>query len=273
MTPAATTQLASSRSSTCSSRSVTRIGSRPAGLDARFDRGADVVRVHVAVPDARRRRRRRSSRRSRSTRPEAADRRVGRVEEVHDLVAQPRHVVTARGAPRRDAGVVHDLGLGDRPAVDDFEQRVEQQREPVTARVDHAGLARARAGDRACQRRPRAPRSTARPARSTSVAARASRLLDGLGRRRATTVRIVPSTGRSTAWYAASAAPAQRRGRDRRRRRSSSVAEHVGEAAQDLREDDARVAARAHERTPADRLADLGHRLGGAELARTPTRA
>ena len=39
------------------------------GDDARLDGGADVVRVHVAVPDARRRRRRRSSRRARPTAP------------------------------------------------------------------------------------------------------------------------------------------------------------------------------------------------------------
>ena len=80
-----------------------------------------------------------------------------------------------------------------------------------------------------------------------------------------TTVRIVPSTGRITAWYAASAAV-----------RSpvvtsaaatcSHVPERVGEAPQDLAEDHARVAPGAHERAVRDRLADLGHGLGRPEL-------
>ncbi len=78
-------------------------------------------------------------------------------------------------------------------------------------------------------------------------------------------MRIVPSTGRSTAWYAASAA-----------RRSAigqvcgpdlgQARERVGEAAQDLRCDHSGVAAGTHEGTVRDCPADLLHALGGREL-------
>ena len=73
-----------------------------------------------------------------------------------------------------------------------------------------------------------------------------------------TTVRIVPSTGRSTASYAASAArrsPAATSAPDDRVERR----ERVGEPAQDLGQDHARVAARPHERAVANGLADLLH--------------
>ena len=46
------THASSSRSSTCSRRSVTRMSRGPPGDDAGLDGGADVVGVHVAVPDA-----------------------------------------------------------------------------------------------------------------------------------------------------------------------------------------------------------------------------
>ena len=157
----------------------------------------------------------------------------------------------------------HEVGLGDRPPVGDFEQRVEQQREPATARVDHAGLAqhgqeigrlqdgRARRVHRSFQHR-------------HERAARASRLLDGLGRlahdRQDRALdrsqhRLVRGVG----------GPAQRVG-DVVGADARQLTEDVGEAAQDLGGDDARVATRAHERTPADRLAHLRHGLGGAEL-------
>ena len=74
---------------------------RAARVDAGFDRGADVVGVHVAVPDAV----------AADDDDRVADRAptprgtpaivvVGRVEEVHHLVAQARHVVARRGARR-----------------------------------------------------------------------------------------------------------------------------------------------------------------------------
>ena len=116
----------------------------------------------------------------------AGDRVVGRVEQVHDLVAQAGHVVSpARCAVdrgrRRD-----DLGLGDRPAVDDLEQRVEQQREALAARVDDAGLAQhrqqiGRARDRVAAR----PRRRVLEQRDERrLAGRAPRTASAIARRR-----------------------------------------------------------------------------------------
>ena len=113
----------------------------------------------------------------------AGDRLVVGVEEVHDLVAQARRRRRPRGARRPTAGVVDELGLGDRPAVDDFEQRVEQQREALAARVDDAGLAQAPAAARACARPRRARRRAPRSSTSTSVGA--VERLDRLRRSRA----------------------------------------------------------------------------------------
>ena len=61
------------------------------------------------------------------------------------------------------------------------------------------------------------------------------------------TVSIVPSTGFVTARYAASLAPRKARASVGASSRSA-FADDLGEAAQDLREDDAGVPARAHQR-------------------------
>ena len=107
--------------------------------------------------------------------------------------------------------------------------------------------------------------AAASSSRSTSVVAPLSRAPSAASAAQRTTVRIVPSTGRITAWYAASAAVRSAvvdLGRGRRAPRP----ERVGEAPEDLAEDHARVAPGAHERPVRDRLADLGHRLGRSEL-------
>ena len=175
---------------------------------------------------------------------------VGRVEEVHHLVAQARHVVFAREVRGDRRGRVHDLGLGDRPAVDDLEERVEQQREALAARVDDAGVAQhgqeiGGARDRVA-RAPRAPCSSS--ATSVGDVERLERLRDrahdgedrALDRAHHRLVRGVGPRGGSPC--TSSVAPT-----------AIEVAALVDEAAQDLREDHAGVAAGAHERAAADR--------------------
>ena len=243
--------------------------------DAGLDRGADVVGVHVAVPDAVAAD---HDDRVAERVPRVAERRdlgIGRVEEVHDLVARAQRIGRHRG-----------------PAVRRPRRRPGSRWRRRAARAA-AGRRRRTATRRTSSASPRPPASTT-PARASTGSSSGVRSTDAcasagdrveqldearpggarLGRarrRRATTVRIVPSTGCITAATAASA--------DARRPRASSAApdlvgaaERVGEAAQDLRQDHARVAARAHERAVRDGLAhrhpcsvavaDLGaHRL------------
>ena len=172
---------------------------RPAGLDAGLDGAADVVGVHVAVPEAVAAddHDRVAERGPRLL--ERVDGRVVGVEQVHHLVAQRRRCRSPcevrLDGHRRGA----DGRLGDRAAVDHLEERVEQQREAAAAGVDDARLAehrqqvgrvrdrvarRGRGARRAARRAPSLPRR--RRASAASAAAR-------------TTVRIVPSTGRITA--------------------------------------------------------------------------
>ena len=231
------------------------------GDDAGLDGGADVVRVHVAVPD-----------------PVAADdddrvaevtpgllelrdRVVGRVEEVHDLVAQLGDVVASRrrhgGAPRprpawtplraRARGVRHTT----------LRQASSSSSKPRPPASTTPGIAEHRqevggAGDGGARR----VRGPFEHVAEGCLAAR-GRLLDGLGREphhgedrpldRAEH-RLVGGVG------GAPQAGDHVGSRDRLERR-----ERVGEAAEDLREDHARVPAGAHQRTVPDRLADLLH--------------
>ena len=169
-----------------------------------------------------------------------------------------------------DAGRRDDLGLRDRPAVDDLEERVEQQREARGRRRRPRPRRAAPAAAPACARR---------RARAAAAARRAARrawspLGGALGRfggrahdgedRALDRAHARPGTRRrprGAAPRATSAAPT-----------CSSGAEGVGQAPQDLGEDDARVAAGAHERAVRDRLADLGHGLRGRRAPRPPTR-
>ena len=112
---------------------------RAPGLDAGLDRATDVVGVDVAVPEA-------VATddddgvAERGPGPlERRDRRVLGLEQVHHLVAERREVVAGEVGLDRDRRV-DDLGLGDRAAGDDLEERVEQQREARAAGVDDAGL-------------------------------------------------------------------------------------------------------------------------------------
>ena len=175
---------------------------RSARFDAGFDRGADVVGVDVAVPDAVAAD---DDDRVAERAPrvlERGDRRVGRVEQVHHLVAQAGDVVAAEVRLDR-RGREPQRRLGDRPAVDDLEERgASSSVKPLPPASTTPALAQHReqvgsAGDGGVGGlgRVREQRGEVAPG-SASIASAVSR----------TTVRIVPSTGRSTASYAASAA-------------------------------------------------------------------
>ena len=199
---------------------------------------------------------------------------VGRLEEVHDLVAQvadavvvgrrrPSVAVRRRPAPAPTSARARARG---RPSTT-WSSGVEQQEEAGAAGVDHAGLASAPAAARACA--PARRRPAARAASSTST-------------------RSPPSAGRGRGRLGRLADDGEDRaldrphdravGRLRRRRRAPSAsagavdgvaarASAVGEAPQDLGEDHARVAPRAHERAVADGLAGRGHvGVGAVEL-------
>ena len=169
---------------------------------------------------------------------------------------------------RLERGLVEPLALDDEHGAvavlrELLVDRVERQRLSLHRRVGQR-LARELERKPARRSRParRRPRRRRRPSRRTSsisgvrASASSPRASDGgeeLVRlagggspaarpprpSRGSTVSIVPSTGRLTARYAASLAP-----RNARRRRGVArvlvLAEHVGEAAHDLREDDAR---------------------------------
>ena len=149
---------------------------------------------------------------------------VGRLEEVHDLVAQvvrrPPGSSASEPAPagrRRTAGRVRRGGdrRGRRqgPAVDDGQQRRRAAGGSPTRRRRRPrpgpGPGAARGCGPAPRRRPRRDASSTssergrRRARHCSAPSAAARA----------TVRIVPSTGRSTAWRAASLAAARPRAR------------------------------------------------------------
>ena len=121
-------------------------------VDGRLDGRADVVGVDVAVPQPVA-----ADDDDRVADPgphvlEGGDRLVGRLEEVHDLVAQVGHAPRAVGVAGRGVGRHHrgrqvavelaptDLGLGHRTAVDHREGRVDEQEQARAAGVDHARL-------------------------------------------------------------------------------------------------------------------------------------
>ena len=168
--PPSRTQASSSRSATCSRRSVTRMSRGRPDRDAGLDRGADVVGVHVAVPEAVAAD---DDDRVAEVAPrglEAVDAVVGRLEEVHHLVAE---VGDAASPPRRSPSPacaptamlrVHLLGRGQRAVGHHVEARGEQQLEPATAGVDDAGLPQHRQQVGGARPPRRAPRR--RPART-----------------------------------------------------------------------------------------------------------
>ncbi len=166
---------------------------------------------------------------------------------------------------RRDGGRGRDdFRLGEGSAVDDVQERVDEQREPAAARVDDPGLLQHR-------QQVRGPLD--------GVTRRGVDLLEhrlearrprGPGRLRG--LRRGPGDGQDRPLDRAhhrlvrgvGAAP-QRRHQVLHRHRVP-VGEHLGEAAQDLGEDHPRVAPGAHERPVRDRLAHVVHPVGVAEL-------
>ena len=190
---------------------------------------------------------------------ERRDRRVVGLEEVHHLVAERRRC-RRRGMVRR------------RPP-----------RASPRSRARGAGGRRRRAGTRrAAASKPRPPASTTPASASTgsSSGVRATASCAASAARSSTPSSVVaPSALRRLRRLGGVAHDGEDRpldrahhrlvrgvggrgaGRRRRRRRptASSRRERVGEPAQDLREDHARVAPGAHERAVRDRLADLVH--------------
>ena len=87
------------------------------------------------------------------------------------------------------------------------------------------------------------------------------------------TVRIVPSTGRTTAWRASTSAWASAAA-EGRRRDVVVLAHGLGDAAEQLGEDHPGVAPGAHQRAVGDRLADVGHEgAGGRSSSSASTEA
>ena len=104
---------------------------------------------------------------------------VGRVEEVHDLVAEVGDAAVAAGRAGvrldRDGGVHTTSARGHRAAGDDVEARGEQQLEPAAAGVDDPGLA---------QHRQQVGGAARRPSRAAAAARSSTPLERGLAARR-----------------------------------------------------------------------------------------
>ena len=165
-----------------------------------------------------------------------------------------------------EVGGRHSGGFGERAAVEHEEEGIEEEHEPRAAGVDDAGLGEdgellgglgegvgglgAGALDDGEEARGRAAAELA-PWAAPSAAAQA-------------TVRMVPSTGRTTALRASSAAWVMASTRSVGADAVVAGGAHaLAHAAEELGEDHAGVAAGAHEGAVADGLADLGE-AGGA---------
>jgi hypothetical protein len=200
---------------------------------------------------------------------EVADALVAEVEEVHDLVAQLGDVdpTVGRGPVGHGRELITDrpvdLGrVGQRPAVDDVQGRVEQQEHAGATGVDDAGLLQhgeqvGRAGERI------ASRGAGGVEHLDQRAALGGASLCGLGRlahdgedraldrAQHRLVRL----GRSGPQGLGHGGP----------RGVALGLEHGGHAPQDLRQDHPRVAAGAHQRPVADRRA-RAHQVGGRAI-------
>ncbi len=235
---------------------------RPARDDAGLDRGTDVVGVDVAVPQPLAADDDDGVTDGTPRALEPADRLILRVQQVHHLVPQTGDVVAREVGGdcgrRRD-----DVRLGDRTAVGDLEQRVEPEREPAAARIDHARRREGREQIRGAQHG--VARGNDRIVEHLYERGIAVAALDRLGRR--------PHHGEDRPFDGSQhrlvrgVGAAAQRAREVGALDPIEAVELVREAAQDLGRDHARVAARAHQRSAADRVAHLGHRLGRGQFA------
>ena len=238
------------------------------GDDAGLDGGADVVRVHVAVPDAVATD---DDDRVAEVAPgllELRDRVVRHVEEVHHLVSQLGDVVATVAVMevRRDRhGGGHHLRRGDRPFGDDIEAGVEEELESQATRVDNPGIAEHRqqvgcAGH--C-----GPRRVRSPFENVAQGCLAIRgyLLDGFGGDPHD--REDRSLDRPEHCFVGGIGSAPQTGDHVGSRDRLEWRERVREAPQDLRQDHTRVPAGPHQRAVPDRLTDLLHvRAVGGQL-------
>ena len=199
---------------------------------------------------------------------------VGRLEEVHDLVAQVGDVavLAALGVARERLGEHRALdlgGLGHGATVGDVEQHVEQEQEAGAAGVDHAGLLehREHLGVRSSASAPWARAASSTATRSPPSSAR------GDGR-----LRRLAHDGEDRALHRAHHRVVGRRGGLGQGGgpalgvEALGLGDHARDAPQDLRQDHAGVAPRAHERAVADRLAHRRQVVAGRRRARRPPR-
>ena len=174
------------------------LGGTP-GLDAGFDGGADVVGVHVGVPDpvAADHDDRVADRVPRLL--EGGDGVVGGVEEVHDLVAQtrPRRRRASGRRPRRGWRPGSARGAVGRPRRSGTRRASSVKPRPPASTTPASLRTGSRSGVRSTAAFVAAPTPSSRVASAASPAPRAASAASAAAR---ATVRIVPSTGRTTAW-------------------------------------------------------------------------
>ena len=219
---------------------------RPAGLDPGLDRATDVVGVHVTVPGPVS-----ADHHDRIAKcsPRALERRdgaVGRVEEVHDFVPQQRHV-SGRRVRAHDGGCRTFGRERNRPPVHHLEKRIEQQGETLPTGIHHAGVAQ--------------DRQHLRRLRDRVAGGHGSVVEDVHQTRRSLALRAFSGLGRPA--HDGQNGPLDRPhhglvrgvrrrpqgGRDLGRAGGIAPAERVGQSPKDLGQNDAGVAARAHQRT------------------------